>query len=210
MGVAILTKFKTQKAVDMEKLYSYIKQNLLLKYSTDFGIILNIVSSPAIDFTKLTFSIGSSKKKDSTLIGIMVPFMSLIRDPKDLVPLLVEISKLVYEIAEPQFGFSALEEDFEYPNYDLEYERIGWLTFFGPELVKKYGKKKLLNAPAYKVEELKDGGIMIRASYGSALTCFPTQEEIREKKLTNEQLVIYDEDAMRKKISEYLNIGVKN
>lgn len=120
---------------------------------------------------------------------------------------LVNTAKLVYENAKPEFGIAAFETEFHYPLKEIF---IGWLTFFGPELSEKYGKEKLLSAPAYKVEELSDGGIFIQASYSPALSGFPSKEEIKKRKLKKEDLDLYDEDVMRKKISEYLNIGVKN
>ena len=119
---------------------------------------------------------------------------------------LINAAKLVYKYARPQFGVGDFETVFS-AKIELF---VGWITFFSPELVKKYGKEKLLSAPAYKAEELSDGGILIRASYGPALSGFPSEEEIKKRKLKKEDLDLYDEDVMRKKISEYLNIGVKN
>jgi len=41
---------------------------------------------------------------------------------------------------------------------------VSWLTLFAPELVDEYGREWLLSAPAWKRQELDDGGIMLVAS----------------------------------------------
>jgi len=40
---------------------------------------------------------------------------------------------------------------------------VFWLNFYGPELVKKFGKEKLLSMPAYRVEELEDGILFLES-----------------------------------------------
>lgn len=41
---------------------------------------------------------------------------------------------------------------------------IYWANFFGPIYVEFFGREKLLSAPAYKVEELPEGGILLLTS----------------------------------------------
>ena len=73
-----------------------------------------------------------------------------------------------YELAEFELKFNIRNEIADEPHL-LLYEsaknnnilRIWWLNFFGPKLVEKFGREKLLSAPSWKTEELSDGGIML-------------------------------------------------
>jgi len=75
----------------------------------------------------------------------------------------LKCAKIIYYIVKPEAGAGDHELTLEHYNYDLE-NRIYWINFFLPERVKKIGKEKFLTAPAYKVEELKDGGILLIAT----------------------------------------------
>lgn len=54
----------------------------------------------------------------------------------------------------PATGESLTEDAIEYAS---------WLTVFPPELVESYGRDTLLSAPAWRVEELPDGGVLLVA-----------------------------------------------
>ena len=41
---------------------------------------------------------------------------------------------------------------------------IFWGNFFGPEYVEMFGRKKMMTAPCYKIEELQDGGVLLLLS----------------------------------------------
>mgnify|MGYP005854710721 CR=1 FL=1 len=71
-----------------------------------------------------------------------------------------KIAKPIYYKYSCFFGFSYLSGIDAYEPL-IEMDMISWVTFFGPEFVKKFGKEKLLTTPAYKVEELKDGSILL-------------------------------------------------
>jgi hypothetical protein len=89
-------------------------------------------------------------------------------------PTLIEVAKAVWNTLEPKpiygVGDDVPEEGLsvispsqeEILNLKIE-PNIYWLNFYGPELIKKFGKEKLLSIPAYKVEELK-GGVMFLKS----------------------------------------------
>jgi hypothetical protein len=75
----------------------------------------------------------------------------------------LEIGKKLYEVLGPSFGWIDLyygllttHEDVE----SLSLPRLYWANFFGPLYVEKIGRDKLLNAPAWKIEELVDSGIL--------------------------------------------------
>jgi hypothetical protein len=40
-------------------------------------------------------------------------------------------------------------------------DTLYFINLFGPELVNKLGRDRLLSAPAWKIEELDDGGIFL-------------------------------------------------
>jgi hypothetical protein len=79
---------------------------------------------------------------------------------------LVEIAKAVWNVLEPKpiyglgdydiYDWVTAPTDEEILNLKVE-PHIYRLNFYGPELIKKFGKIKLLSMPAYGVEELDDG-----------------------------------------------------
>lgn len=86
----------------------------------------------------------------------------------------IELAKTLWNVLEPKpiYGvgdqcpdegvFAICYSDEEISDLKIE-PNIFWLNFFGSELVKKFGKEKLLTIPAYKVEEL-NGGVMFLKS----------------------------------------------
>ncbi len=87
---------------------------------------------------------------------------------------LIEIAKVVWNALEPKpiygIGDDVPEEGLsvispsEEEILSLKIEpNIYWLNFFGLELVKKFGKEKLLSVPAYKVEELNEGVLFVES-----------------------------------------------
>jgi hypothetical protein len=75
------------------------------------------------------------------------------------------VAKIVYLTLEPDFGFGNLDVglDLFIPHFK---DCLVWLNFFGPELVKEIGREKLLSAPAYRIEEMSDGGIFLQSGSG--------------------------------------------
>lgn len=75
----------------------------------------------------------------------------------------VRDAKIIYDIIHPDYGFSYLTEASAPTITEKELkESIFWVNFYGPAMAERIGKQKLLTAPAYKVEELKDGGVFLR------------------------------------------------
>jgi len=90
----------------------------------------------------------------------------------------LELAKVVYDTIHPEIGlFSySLPEGLSTDEYE------NWLSsinFYGPKLVKKIGKEKILSTPAYKIEELKEGGVLILLNRGTKNTLELIEEEIR-------------------------------
>lgn len=62
----------------------------------------------------------------------------------------------------PDFAFADVDTTV-YANLDVDpWERAWPLMIFGPERVKEVGRDRLLDAPAWKIEELPYGGIWIQ------------------------------------------------
>ncbi len=114
-------------------------------------------------------------------------------------------AKLVYNYTKPEFAVATNEDDMgkKHPIQDVF---IGWLTFFSPELVKKIGKEKLLAVPAYKIEELSDGGIFVQSSYLTGLTGLQSEEFKKIKNPTETEMDMFDQYAQEDKISEFLGL----
>ena len=78
----------------------------------------------------------------------------------------VEIAKAAWNVLEPKpiYGLGDYDiddwmttpTDEEILNLKVE-PHIYRLNFYGPELIEKFGKRKLLSMPAYRVEELEEG-----------------------------------------------------
>ncbi len=117
----------------------------------------------------------------------------------------IETTKLVYDYLSPEFVVATDEEEMT-KHRPIKKVFVGWLTFFGPQIARKFMEKKLLAAPAYKTEALADGGILIRASYGLKLSR-PQKGEIEKLGIpTGKYHEVFDEDVQIMKITQYLGI----
>jgi hypothetical protein len=86
------------------------------------------------------------------------------RDPERYARFYLDIGKGLYTILQPTFGW--IEWDLEWlptKHEDIENLRLPalyWANFFGPPYVRKLGRDKILKAPAWRIEELPDGGLL--------------------------------------------------
>ncbi len=75
---------------------------------------------------------------------------------------LIRDAIIVYNVICPEIGITVLGiNSFVVTAIPTKSENITWLTFFGSQLVNKFGREKLLSAPAYKIVELSGGGILL-------------------------------------------------
>jgi hypothetical protein len=74
----------------------------------------------------------------------------------------------------------------------LRLTHIGWVNFFGPAYVEKYGRDFLLGLPGYKTELLPDGGVFHQLS-----PTFVARSE-QEAKALRRQVIAYCADHGRK------------
>lgn len=87
---------------------------------------------------------------------------------------ILEIAERFYSVLKPSFGWIDYEllDGWRIPTYAsigaLELQCLFWANFLGPKFVRKLGREKILNAPAWKVSDLDDGGLLYRL--GSHLT----------------------------------------
>lgn len=87
---------------------------------------------------------------------------------------ILEIAERYYNVLKPSFGWIDYEllNGWRIPAYAsigaLELQCLFWANFLGPKFVRKLGREKILNAPAWKVSDLDDGGLLYRL--GSHMT----------------------------------------
>jgi hypothetical protein len=94
------------------------------------------------------------KRKTYVYIGLNKNYLTEVNKEK-----LVELSKKIAALVKP----TRTVGDFEYV-IDKQYEdvkAIFWLNIFNLSQVKEFTEEKLLSAPAYKVEKLDDGSILL-------------------------------------------------
>jgi hypothetical protein len=86
------------------------------------------------------------------------------KDPERYARFYLDIGKGLYTILQPTFGW--IEWDLEWlptKHEDIENLRLPalyWANFFGPPYVRQLGREKILKAPAWRIEELPDGGLL--------------------------------------------------
>ena len=85
-------------------------------------------------------------------------------DPERHAQRFLEVGKRLYDLVQPIFGWIERCWPSGYTKWgdieSLAVPHIYWANFFGPEYVRKLGRKYLLNAPGWKKEDLKDGGFL--------------------------------------------------
>ncbi len=78
---------------------------------------------------------------------------------------LLPLARRLYPIIQPKLGW--IDEpwrcDYDFGEIDkLRLPRLAWVTFFSPAYVQRYGEALLNNIPAYRIEPLPDGGVMVQ------------------------------------------------
>lgn len=77
--------------------------------------------------------------------------------------LFLELGKHLYEVVKPSFGWIDLYHGWTTTHEDIEsinLTHLYWANFFGPRYMECIGRDKILNAPAWDIEELSDGGLL--------------------------------------------------
>ncbi len=82
------------------------------------------------------------------------------------IEIILKLGRKLYEYLSPIYGFGEYGIGWrEIPSEDEilsgNIRHLCWANFFSPAFVQKIGREKLLSAPAWKVEELNDGGILL-------------------------------------------------
>lgn len=86
-------------------------------------------------------------------------------DHPELIPRLTRRLQIACDALTPRFGAVDLFTRNILPNRTLDLRRFAWgVTIYGPELVERIGREKLLKTPTYKVEELPWGGVWVQVT----------------------------------------------
>jgi hypothetical protein len=81
----------------------------------------------------------------------------------------LEVTKLLYRHLHPFYGAVVFDEHFYPPEEQSDWEDVrsgkinglSLVNILGADLVRRYGRERLLTMPAWNVEELDDGGILL-------------------------------------------------
>jgi hypothetical protein len=81
---------------------------------------------------------------------------------------LLDLGMFFYTALRPQYGWVDMPKDKYLPGgKDISEFRVRsffWANWFGPAFVEKIGRSFLMKVPAYRVQELEDGGIVVVAT----------------------------------------------
>jgi len=81
----------------------------------------------------------------------------------------LDVARQFYSLARPAFGFvcDPKADADPWPYQETAGERklagLGWVAFFDPGYVAKYGRELLAGIPGYRVEDLPDGGLLYQS-----------------------------------------------
>ena len=71
---------------------------------------------------------------------------------------LLNLGKRIYYALSPIEGYADIDIDIIKRNSKIS---IYWGNFFTPQIVERIGRKKLVSSPAWRMENLEDGGILL-------------------------------------------------
>ena len=74
----------------------------------------------------------------------------------------IEYLKKTYLFLDAEFAWCDLFDHLATFEKKDPRQHVFGMTFYGPEMVEEIGRKKLLSAPVYKVEEFENGGILLQ------------------------------------------------
>lgn len=83
---------------------------------------------------------------------------------KKAVERFIELGKSLYEHLKPFVSYMFNDYDRIFPSSEelnSVINEVAGFTFFSPQLIDRIGRKNILSAPAYKIEVLSDGGILM-------------------------------------------------
>lgn len=142
-----------------------------------------------------------------------------IKDTKKRIDEFIKIAKIIWNALDPKPIYGIVDtysntsiaclyrpHDEDILNLKIE-PNFYWLNFFGPELIEKFGKEKLLSTPAYRVEELDDG-ILIIVTPVPPFLMIEYQSKLYEEICRHfgwkaYQVGIYDPNRWEPKVTEY-------
>lgn len=95
-------------------------------------------------------------------------------DSKHYSQLFLNVGKHLYEVLQPVFGCiemtTGLADNMSFEDVEeLALPHLCWANFFSAAYVEKIGRSYILNAPAWNIEDLSDGGLLYVLSSGPGL-----------------------------------------
>ena len=121
--------------------------NIWLDYSDEVSFTFDVTILPMED-SKVSLSFGTGEH--------------LIQDEKTFLAFINLCKELFVRFNYSYGAFrSEYEYDFPFNKEDVLKEKPNIVNFYSKPLVDEIGREKLLSAPAFKVEELENGGIML-------------------------------------------------
>lgn len=84
------------------------------------------------------------------------------------VRLLVQVCESVYSVLHPEYGFGLISPNIHPINEpdkgDVTIQAIYDYNFFGPRLMQKLGREKVLSIPTWRTLQFDDGGVLLEMS----------------------------------------------
>lgn len=89
------------------------------------------------------------------------PFVSMVRAWASRYPVPYSVAHSIDDLELADFpSFGRDDETRRRDGFDRIYE-VCWLNVFGPQLVERVGRERMLSTPAHRVEELPNGGVLL-------------------------------------------------
>ncbi len=79
----------------------------------------------------------------------------------------VQVCELVYQVLQPDYGFGLVSPSIHGisdSKADISIEAIYDYNFFGPRLVEKLGRERVLSVPTWRTVQYDDGGVFLEMS----------------------------------------------
>ncbi|GAB3022465.1 hypothetical protein [Natronobiforma cellulositropha] len=144
---------------DLHELWPYDAGGSM-RHTKDDGDVIDLTTCPVVsyEFADLRFLLGNDEYPPPGT-------------DREIVTEILELVTLGYEATdEPPYVAYSITPDMPYIGRppitaaslaNAELTHLCWLTVFTPPLVETYGRETLLSAPAWHVEELEDGAIIL-------------------------------------------------
>jgi len=172
-------RYDKKEPLTMEALERYFKRR-----KADDVLVLTNDQGVGVEWT--TYPPGTNP--DSKLV-LRIPF-PLIADTAHAEQI-IKLTKALCELIPPLYGWGHSDEDLRLANdphatdalAPLELVQVYWLTILGASMVEKIYRDRVVSTPAYRVEKLNDGSVLIVTSPLPTECLSPVAREAQAKAL---------------------------